>query len=63
MKISVLCYALALAFIFVDGSICIGTLRTAYSTKSKVGYFIGFGSMFVTLIIVAALVTIGVKLG
>ena len=63
MKISVLCYALALAFIFVDGSICVRTLRTAYSAKSKVGYFIGFGSMFVTLIIVAALVIIGVKLG
>lgn len=63
MKISVLCYVLALAFIFVDGSICVRTLRTAYSIKSKVGYFIGFGSMFITLIIVAVLVIIGVKLG
>lgn len=63
MKVSILCYALALAFIFIDGSICIGTLRTAYSTKSKVGYFIGFGSMLVALVNVVALVILGVKVG
>lgn len=63
MKVSILCYALALAFIFIDGSICIGTLRTAFSIKSKIGYFIGFGSMLVALVIVVALVILGVKVG
>lgn len=63
MNIAIICYALAIAFILIDGSICIGTLRTAFSIKSKVGYFIGFGSLFIALAVVGALVFIALKVG
>lgn len=63
MNIGIFCYVLAIAFVLIDGSISVGTLRTAFNTKSKVGYFIGFGSMFVTLAIVVALVILGMKVG
>lgn len=63
MNIAIICYAFALAFILIDGSICIGTLRTAKSTKSKVGYFIGFGSLFITLAVVGALIFVALKVG
>lgn len=63
MVVKLFCYILATAFVLIDGSIGLGTLRTAYNTKSKVGYFIGFGSLSITLLIVSALVSIGLKVG
>lgn len=46
MIVRLFCYILAASFVLIDGSIGLGTLRTAYNTKSKVGYFIGFGVLF-----------------
>lgn len=63
MNIAVICYIVAIIFVLVDGSISIGTLRTAKNTKSKVGYFIGFGSLSITGLIVSALIIIGLKVG
>lgn len=63
MVVRLFCYILAASFILIDGSIGLGTLRTAYNTKSKVGYFIGFGSLSITLLIVSVLVSIGLKVG
>ena len=63
MIVKLFCYILAVSFVLIDGSIGLGTLRTAYNTKSKVGYFIGFGSLSVTLLIVSVLVNIGLKVG
>lgn len=63
MIVRLFCYILATAFVLIDGSIGLGTLRTAYNTKSKVGYFIGFGSLSITLLIVSVLVNIGLKVG
>lgn len=63
MIVRLFCHILATAFVLIDGSIGLGTLRTAYNTKSKVGYFIGFGSLSITLLIVSALVSIGLKVG
>lgn len=61
MVVKLFCYILATAFVLIDGSIGLSTLRTAYNTKSKVGYFIGFGSLSITLLIVSALVSIGLE--
>lgn len=63
MIVRLFCYILAASFVIIDGSIGLGTLRTAYNTKSKVGYFIGFGSLSITLLIVSVLVNIGLKVG
>lgn len=63
MNIAIVCYIVAILFVLVDGSISLGTLRTAKNTKSKIGYFIGFGSLSVTLLIVSALVVTGLKVG
>lgn len=63
MVVRLFCYILAASFVLIDGSIGLGTLRTAYNTKSKVGYFIGFGSLSITLLIVSVLVSIGLKVG
>ena len=63
MNIAIVYYIVAILFVLVDDSISLGTLRTAKNTKSKVGYFIGFGSLSVTLLIVSALVGIGMKVG
>lgn len=63
MVVKLFCYILAIAFVLIDGSIGLGTLRTAYNTKSKVGYFIGLSSLSITLLIVSALVSIGLKVG
>lgn len=63
MIVRLFCYILAASFVLIDGSIGLGTLRTAYNTKSKVGYFIGFGSLSITLLIVSVLVSIGLKVG
>jgi hypothetical protein len=54
---------IAILFALVAGSISLDTLRTAKNTKSKVGYFIGFGSLSVTGLLVSALVIIGLKVG
>lgn len=59
MNIAIVCYIVAILFVLVDGSISLGTLRTAKNTKSKIGYFIGFGSLSVTLLIVSALIVTG----
>lgn len=61
MIVRLFCYILAASFVLIDGSVGLGTLRTAYNTKSKVGYFIGFGSLSITLLIVSVLVNIGLK--
>ena len=37
MNIAIVCYIVAILFVLVDGSISLGTLRTAKNTKSKVG--------------------------
>lgn len=58
MNIAIVCYIVAILFALVDGSISLGTLRTSKNTKSKVGYFIGFGSLSVT-----GLLVIGLKVG
>lgn len=63
MIVRLFCYILAASFVLIDGSVGLGTLRTAYNTKSKVGYFIGFGSLSITLLIVSVLVNIGLKVG
>jgi len=63
MVVKLFCYILAASFVLIDGSIGLGTLRTAYNTKSKVGYFIGFGALSITLLIVSLLVSIGLKVG
>lgn len=63
MIVRLFCYILAVSFVLIDGSVGLGTLRTAYNTKSKVGYFIGFGSLSITLLIVSVLVNIGLKVG
>lgn len=63
MVVRLFCYILAASFVLIDGSIGLGTLRTAYNTKSRVGYFIGFGSLSITLLIVSVLVSIGLKVG
>lgn len=63
MIVRLFCYILAASFVLIDGSIDLGTLRTAYNIKSKVGYFIGFGSLSITLLIVSVLVNIGLKVG
>lgn len=63
MNIAIVCYIVAILFVLVDGSISLGTLRTAKSTKSKVGYFIGFGSLSITGLIVSALIVISLKVG
>lgn len=63
MIVKLFCYILAVSFVLIDGSIGLGTLRTAYNTKSKVGYFIGFDSLSITLLIVSVLVNIGLKVG
>lgn len=63
MIVKLFCYILAVSFVLIDGSIGLGTLRTAYNTKSKVGYFIGFGSLSITLLIVSVLISIGLKVG
>lgn len=63
MNIAIVCYIVAILFSLVDGSISLGTLRTAKNTKSKVGYFIGFGSLSVTGLIVSALIVISSKVG
>ena len=63
MIVRLFCYILAASFVLIDGSIGLGTLRTAYNTKSKVGYFIGFGSLSITLLIVSVLISIGLKVG
>lgn len=55
MNIAIVCYIVAILFVLVDGSISLGTLRTVKNTKSKVGYFIGFGSLGVTGLIVTVL--------
>lgn len=63
MNIAIVCYIVAILFALVDGSISLGTLRTVKNTKSKVGYFIGFGSLSVTGLIISALVITGLKVG
>lgn len=63
MVVKLFCYILATAFVLIDGSIGLGALRTAYNTKSKVGYFIGFSYLSITLLIVSVLVSIGLKVG
>ena len=63
MIVRLFCYILATAFVLIDGSISLGTLRTAYSAKSKIGYFIGFGSMLITILIVSILIAIATNLG
>lgn len=63
MIVRLFCYILATAFVLIDGSISLGTLRTAYNAKSKIGYFIGFGSLSITLLIVSILIGIAMKVG
>lgn len=63
MIVRLFCYILAASFVLIGGSVGLGTLRTAYNTKSKVGYFIGFGSLSITLLIVSVVVNIGLKVG
>lgn len=63
MIVRLFCYILAALFIIIDGSIGLGTLRTAYNTKSKVGYFIGFGAILITILIVSVLISIALNLG
>lgn len=47
MIVRLFCYILAASFVLIG----LGTLRTAYNTKSKVGYFIGFGAILITILI------------
>lgn len=63
MIVRLFCYILAALFVLIDGSISVGTLRTAYNTKSKVGYFIGFGAILITILIVSVLILIVLNLG
>lgn len=63
MIVRLFCYILATAFVLIDGSIGLGTLRTAYNTKSKIGYFIGFGSILITVLIVSILISVASILG
>lgn len=63
MIVRLFCYILAALFIIIDGSISVGTLRTAYNTKSKVGYFIGLGAILITLLIVSILILVAQNLG
>lgn len=63
MIVRLFCYILATAFVLIDGSIGLGTLRTAYNTKSKAGYFIGFGAILITVLIVSVLILIALNLG
>lgn len=62
MIVRLFCYILATAFVLIDGSIGLGILRTAYNTKSKVGYFIGFGAILITVLIVSVLILIALNL-
>lgn len=63
MIVRLFCYILAASFVLIDGSIGLGTLRTAYNTKSKAGYFIGFGAILITILIVSVLILIALNLG
>lgn len=63
MIVRLFCYILATAFVLIDGSISLGILRTAYNAKSKIGYFIGFGSLSITLLIVSILIGTSMKVG
>lgn len=63
MIVRLFCYILAASFVIIDDSIGLGTLRTAYNTKSKVGYFIGFGAILITILIVSVLILIALNLG
>ena len=63
MVVRLFCYILAALFAIIDGSISVGTLRTAYSTKSRVGYFIGLGAILITILIVSILISIALNLG
>lgn len=62
MVVRLFCYILAASFVLIDGSIGLGTLRSAYNTKSKVGYFIGFGAILITLLIVSILILVAQNL-
>lgn len=63
MVVRLFCYILAALFVLIDGSIGLGILRTAYNTKSKVGYFIGFSAILITILIVSVLILIALNLG
>lgn len=63
MIVRLFCYILATAFVLIDGSIGLGILRTAYNIKSKVGYFIGFCAILITVLIVSVLILIAPNLG
>lgn len=63
MIVRLFCYILATAFVIIDGSISLGILRTAYNAKSKTGYFIGFVSMLITILIVSILISVATCLG
>ena len=63
MIVRLFCYILATAFVIIDGSISLGTLRTTYNAKSKIGYFIGFGSMLIIILIVSILISVATNLG